>query len=74
MGAPMAPWPGTVDDTKLVTYVREHAQTAYHPVGTCRMGVSVHVGAVTGFVRGSWSGHSVSALLATLSDSADGRR
>ncbi|HEY5879427.1 MAG TPA: GMC family oxidoreductase N-terminal domain-containing protein, partial [Nakamurella sp.] len=38
IGAPMAPWPGTVDDAKLATYVREHAQTAYHPVGTCRMG------------------------------------
>jgi choline dehydrogenase len=38
VGAPMAPWPGNVDDTKLATFVREHAQTAYHPVGTCRMG------------------------------------
>jgi choline dehydrogenase len=37
-GAPMAPWPGNVDDTTLATYVREHAQTAFHPVGTCRMG------------------------------------
>ena len=38
IGAPMAPWPGKVDDATLATYVREHAQTAYHPVGTCRMG------------------------------------
>jgi choline dehydrogenase len=38
VGAPMAPWPGKVDDVKLATYVREHAQTAFHPVGTCRMG------------------------------------
>ena len=38
VGAPMAPWPGKVDDAKLATLVREHAQTAYHPVGTCRMG------------------------------------
>jgi choline dehydrogenase len=38
IGAPMAPWPGNVDDTKLATYVREHAQSAYHPVGSCRMG------------------------------------
>jgi choline dehydrogenase len=38
IGAPMAPWRGKVDDTKLATFVREHAQTAYHPVGTCRMG------------------------------------
>jgi choline dehydrogenase len=38
VGAPMAPWPGNVDDAKLATFVREHAQTAFHPVGTCRMG------------------------------------
>ncbi|HWH98694.1 MAG TPA: GMC oxidoreductase, partial [Propionibacteriaceae bacterium] len=38
VGAPMAPWPGKVDDAKLATFVREHAQTAFHPVGTCRMG------------------------------------
>jgi choline dehydrogenase len=39
VGEPMAPWPGKVDDAKLATFVREHAQTAFHPVGTCRMGV-----------------------------------
>jgi choline dehydrogenase len=38
VGRPMAPWPGKVDDATLARYVREHAQTAYHPVGTCRMG------------------------------------
>ena len=38
VGAPMAPWPGKVDDAKLATVIREHAQTAFHPVGTCRMG------------------------------------
>ena len=38
IGAPMAPWPGHVDDTKLATFIRKHAQTAFHPVGTCRMG------------------------------------
>ncbi|MET0839163.1 MAG: GMC family oxidoreductase N-terminal domain-containing protein [Marmoricola sp.] len=38
VGAPMAPYPGTVDDAKLATLIRDHAQTAYHPVGTCRMG------------------------------------
>jgi choline dehydrogenase len=38
VGAPMAPWPGHVDDARLATFVREHAQTAFHPVGTCRMG------------------------------------
>ena len=38
IGAPMAPWPGKVDDATLTRYVREHAQSAYHPAGTCRMG------------------------------------
>jgi choline dehydrogenase len=38
VGRPMAPWPGPVDDASLARYVREHAQTAYHPAGTCRMG------------------------------------
>ena len=38
VGPPMAPWPGAVDDARLERFVREHAQTAYHPVGTCRMG------------------------------------
>ena len=38
VGAPMAPYPGKVDDAKLATLIREYAQTAYHPVGTCRMG------------------------------------
>ena len=38
VGPPMAPYPGKVDDAKLETLIREYAQTAYHPVGTCRMG------------------------------------
>jgi choline dehydrogenase len=38
IGAAMAPWPGKVDDVRLATFVREHAGTAFHPVGTCRMG------------------------------------
>jgi choline dehydrogenase len=38
VGRPMAPWPGKVDDATLARYVRECVQTAYHPVGTCRMG------------------------------------
>jgi choline dehydrogenase len=38
VSAPMAPWPGKVDDAKLATFIREHAGTAFHPVGTCRMG------------------------------------
>ena len=38
VGASMPPWPGTVDDATLVTLIRENAATAFHPVGTCRMG------------------------------------
>ena len=38
VGAPMAPWPGKVDDATLTTFIRENAGTAFHPVGTCRMG------------------------------------
>jgi choline dehydrogenase len=38
VGAPMAPWPGKVVDAKLATFIREHAGTAFHPVGTCRLG------------------------------------
>ena len=38
VGAPMAPWPGKVDDAKLATVIRENAATAFHPVGTCPMG------------------------------------
>jgi choline dehydrogenase len=34
----MAPYSGKVDDAKTATLIREYAQTAYHPVGTCRMG------------------------------------
>ena len=32
------PYPGKADDARAATLIREHAQTAYHPVGTCRMG------------------------------------
>jgi len=37
-GAPMPPWTGEVDDESLTAHVRDHAETLYHPVGTCRMG------------------------------------
>ncbi|MGY0019967.1 GMC family oxidoreductase [Streptomyces sp. cg35] len=36
--APMAGYPGVVDDETLVRSIRAHAETLYHPVGTCRMG------------------------------------
>lgn len=32
------PGPGVVDDEALLAYVRESGQTAWHTVGTCRMG------------------------------------
>jgi choline dehydrogenase len=37
-GPPMAPWPGAGDDEQLARYIAAHAETLYHPVGTCRMG------------------------------------
>ena len=37
-GEPMEPWTGAVDDETLTAHVRDHAETLYHPVGTCRMG------------------------------------
>lgn len=39
VGAPMRPdrWP--VDEADAGTFVRAYAETLYHPVGTCRMGV-----------------------------------
>jgi choline dehydrogenase len=39
VGGPLAPWPGKVDDATLEQQIREHAETLYHPVGTCRMGL-----------------------------------
>ncbi|GAB2661944.1 GMC family oxidoreductase [Nocardia goodfellowii] len=38
IAGPMAPWPGAVGDAELTDMIRRHAETAYHPVGTCRMG------------------------------------
>src|SRR4029453_9245801 len=38
VGAPMPPWPGKVDEATLARFVQEHAGTAFHPAGTCRMG------------------------------------
>ena len=33
-----SPGPAAVTDDDLLTYVRNHSGTTYHPVGTCRMG------------------------------------
>jgi choline dehydrogenase len=37
-GAPMPPYPGVLPDAALARYIRERAETLYHPVGTCAMG------------------------------------
>lgn len=39
-GEELAPGPDVGTDTELADYVRATAQTYYHPVGTCRMGVN----------------------------------
>ncbi|WP_433057854.1 GMC family oxidoreductase [Dactylosporangium sp. CS-033363] len=38
VGEPMAPYAGLRDDEGLADEIRRHAETLYHPVGTCRMG------------------------------------
>ncbi|WP_214107753.1 GMC family oxidoreductase [Acrocarpospora catenulata] len=35
---PMAPYQGGESDEELAAWVRERAETLYHPAGTCRMG------------------------------------
>lgn len=37
-GEQLAPAPGLRSDAELAQYVRDSAETLYHPVGTCRMG------------------------------------
>jgi choline dehydrogenase len=37
-GAPIEPGPGATTDNAIERFVREQAETIYHPVGTCRMG------------------------------------
>jgi choline dehydrogenase len=37
-GAELVPGASVVSDEQLDAFVREHAQSAYHPCGTCRMG------------------------------------
>ena len=38
-GAPIFPARDDLSDAELVEFVRAKAETIYHPVGTCRMGV-----------------------------------
>jgi choline dehydrogenase-like flavoprotein len=37
-GAETDPGPKTISDAQLIEYIRNHAETIYHPVGTCKMG------------------------------------
>ncbi|SDG09336.1 choline dehydrogenase [Onishia taeanensis] len=37
-GREISPGPDVASDAELDAFVREHAETAYHPCGTCRMG------------------------------------
>ncbi|WP_214320528.1 GMC family oxidoreductase [Nonomuraea sediminis] len=37
-GPPMAPYSNPESDEELAQWVRDRAETLYHPVGTCRMG------------------------------------
>lgn len=39
-GIELAPGPGVATDEQLADYVRQHAETIYHPVGTCKMGTA----------------------------------
>jgi choline dehydrogenase-like flavoprotein len=38
--AEVLPGPGIVGDDQLLAYIRETAETVYHPSGTCRMGAT----------------------------------
>ncbi|MGO3158287.1 MAG: GMC oxidoreductase, partial [Halomonadaceae bacterium] len=37
-GREVAPGPGIQSDAELDAFVKQHAETAYHPCGSCRMG------------------------------------
>ena len=40
------PGDGTISDDDIDAFIREHAESAYHPCGTCRMGDADDPGAV----------------------------
>ena len=46
-GAEVSPGPAVQSDEEILDYIRNNAQTAYHPVGTCRMGTDSDPLAVT---------------------------
>ena len=37
-GNELAPGPDVIGDNELLEWVKETAETTYHPVGTCKMG------------------------------------
>ena len=37
-GEEYSPGIGVASDAEILTFIRSHAHTAYHPIGTCRMG------------------------------------
>ncbi|WP_372835268.1 choline dehydrogenase, partial [Puniceibacterium confluentis] len=45
-GREIQPGAGVQSDAELDAFVREHAESAYHPCGTCRMGAADDPGAV----------------------------
>jgi len=59
IGRELGPDHATISDAELDAHIRATAQTAHHPVGTCRMGVSPDDGAV---VDGSLRVHGIEAL------------
>jgi choline dehydrogenase len=38
VGCELAPGAITINDEELLNWVRNNAETTYHPVGTCKMG------------------------------------
>lgn len=45
-GAEIQPGPDAQSDDAIDTVIREHAESAFHPCGTCRMGAADDLGAV----------------------------
>ena len=37
-GEEFSPGPSVNSEEEILTYIRNNSQTAYHPIGTCRMG------------------------------------
>ena len=37
-GEEFSPGPSVKSDEEILTWIRNNSQTAYHPIGTCRMG------------------------------------